>query len=310
MTPRVDVEALTGEPDGVVRRVDYRIIRALRQKIRSFRPDLVVANGGATLRYALAARPGLEYSLAYISIGEPHYWIQSRFSRWANRMMLRRTDSVLTVSDATRAQLLELEPGLEGRVHTTYTGVPPDLLKIERFAHDGPLRVLMIGSLTPEKDPELALRVVGILGHAIFRFVGDGPLIDRLRETAAGLPDSVAIEFAGSVSDVSPHLAWADVLLLTSLSEGLPGAILEAGAAGVPTVAVDVGGVREAVVDGVTGFVTSRDYEELASVLHKLDSDRALLASMGEAAREHMASKFLLETVIDNYAEVLRGLRR
>ena len=73
---------------------------------------------------------------------------------------------------------------------------------------------------------------------------------------------------------------------------------------------MDVGGVREAVVDGVTGFVTSRDDEELASVLHKLDSDRALLASMGEAAREHMASKFLLETVIDNYAEVLRGLRR
>jgi glycosyltransferase involved in cell wall biosynthesis len=168
----------------------------------------------------------------------------------------------------------------------------------------------MIGSLTDEKDPERALRAVAALPEARLRFVGAGPLASDLAEQGQRLGLSDRVELVGPVIDVIPHLRWAHVLILTSRSEGLPGAILEASAAGVPTVAVDVGGVREAVLDGETGFVTARDDEMLAGRLKSLDADRELLARMGEAAKEHAVNHFILDRVVDRYAQVLRSVAK
>jgi len=195
-------------------------------------------------------------------------------------------------------------------MHVTYTGVPPSLFDVNSDKHGGPIRVLMVGSLTTEKDPALALRAAAQVDNAVLRYVGEGPLEEELREGSDTLGISERVEFVGSVSDVVPHLEWADVLILTSCSEGLPGAILEAGAAAVPTVAVDVGGVGEAVLDGVSGYVTKRSADELAAALTGLDSDRQRLAEMGEAARRYVFSKFLLDDVIDRYAELLASLKQ
>lgn len=308
--PGADLEPLVDDASDSSRRFDLRIARELRAKIESFQPDVVVANGGATLRYAAFARLRRNFKLVYVGIGEPHYWLRSRLSRWLNRIMLRRVDEVLAVSEATREQLLELEPSLHGRISTTYTGVPDQLFDLPHSFRAGGLNVLMIGSLTPEKDPVRALRAVSALPEANLRFVGDGPLAAQLESEANHLDMVDRIELVGSVADVSAHLEWADVLILTSLSEGLPGAILEAGAAGVPTVAVDVGGVREAVIDGETGFVTEADDVKLIGALRALDSDRELLARMGKGARDHVRSLFALETVIERYAKALRRAAR
>ncbi len=308
--PQADFQTLVEHSDRRPRRLDPQIVRALRSKIRSFRPDVVVANGGATLRYGLVAKVGLNCNLTYIGIGEPNYWIRSRLSRWFNRLMLRRTNQVLAVSKATRDQLVELEPTIADRTHVTYTGVPSGLFDVRSPEIGGPLRVLMVGSLTTEKDPALAQRAVAQVDNAILRYVGAGPLEQELREAATTLGISERVQFVGSVSDVVPHLEWADVLILTSRSEGLPGAILEASAAEVPTVAVDVGGVGEAVLDGVSGCVTKRSASELAAALTNLDSDRQRLTKMGEAARNHVFSKFLLDDVIDRYAELLTSLKQ
>ena len=308
--PRADVEALVPDSDSSGGRFDLRIARSLRSKVRSFRPDVVVANGGATLRYAIADNFGRGYKLVYIGIGEPHYWFRSRFSRWINRWMLRRVDQVLTVSETTRGQLLELEPALSGRVSTGYTGVPEGLFELPIEAPEGPLRVLMVGSLTPEKNPQQALRVVSEVPSARLRFLGDGPLRGDLEVEARSLGMTDRVEFSGSVTDVTPHLAWAHVLILTSHSEGLPGAILEAGAAGVPAIAVDVGGVREAVEDQVGGFVSMPEDEALIEALKTLDADRERLAQMGKAAREHVMSHFRMDDVVQRYADALIDVTR
>lgn len=300
------VDPLTTTEERSNRRFDSEISRRLRKKIRTFRPDIVVANGGATLRYAAADSLFQNYRLVYMGIGEPKYWLRSRVSRWLNRLMLRRTDRVLAVSEATKGQLLQLEPSLDGRVVTTYTGVPESLFGAPKAFPEGPLRVVMVGSLTPEKNPMMALRAVAQVDQARLRFVGDGSLLSDLRAEASRLGVSERVEFTGSVTDVLSHLQWAHVLILTSLSEGLPGAILEAGAVGVPTVAVDVGGVREAVSDGVSGLVTPAEDDALIEALHKLDADRERLANMGVSAREYIASRFRLQDVIQDYATALR----
>ncbi len=117
------------------------------------------------------------------------------------------------------------------------------------------------------------------------------------------------VELIGVVADVLPHLQWADVLILTSATEGLPGAVLEAAFAGVPTAGFDVGGVSEAVVDGTTGRLVNRgDIDALSAVLVEMATDRDRTLAMGEEARRLALSRFTLDDAVDRFATVFDRL--
>jgi len=301
---RVEVDCLTDVSSGKPGRLNRRIAGALNQRIKDFEPHLVLANGGSTLRYGALATTRTAAPLVYIAIGEPDFWIRSTLSRIANRWMLGRTTKVLAVCDVTAKQLISLDPSLAGRIHVTYTGVPDELFAVRPGEDDGgPLRVVMIGSLSDEKDPLLALRSVARVPGVVLRFVGAGPLMDRVRSETHALGVEDRVEMVGSVDDVTPHLEWANVLLLTSLTEGLPGAILEAGAASVPALAVDVGGVREAVSDGMTGIVVDRnDDDGLVGALTLLAADPHMVRRLGRAARIYIKGRFAMDHIVGGYA--------
>ncbi len=303
------LEPLTTVDSARPGRLNPAITRALVARIRELQPEVLVANGGLTLRYGALATRSTDVPLAYIAIGEPRYWIRSAPSRSANRWMLRRARVILAVCEATKAQLVELEPSLAERTHVTYTGIPDEMFEVRGPSSEGPLRVVFIGSLTPEKDPLLAVRTVASVPDTTLRFVGGGSLADQVSREADALGVADRVELVGPVEDVRPHLAWANLLLLTSQTEGLPGTVLEAGAASRAAVAVDVGGVREAVRDGVTGLVVDRaDPESLATALAKLAGDRGLLRRMGSAARLHMKQSFALDHIVSGYAARLAAV--
>jgi glycosyltransferase involved in cell wall biosynthesis len=300
---RVAVEPLTTVSSARPGRLNLRISRALAERIARFAPDVLLANGGSTLRYGALATLSSRVPLAFIAIGEPDYWIRSAFSRAANRWMLGRARMILAVCEATREQLVRLDRNLEERTQVTYTGVPDEMFDVRRPAVEGPLRVVTVGSLSEEKDPLLAVRTVSRVEGARLRLVGAGPLESRVVDEVSALGMEGRVELTGPVEDVMPHLAWADVLLLTSRTEGLPGAVLEAGAASLATVAVDVGGVREAVTDGVTGLVVDRgDEGALAAALSTMGSDRAMVRRMGGAARLRIKEQFAMEPIVAGYA--------
>jgi glycosyltransferase involved in cell wall biosynthesis len=304
-TARADVESITDRAPSDIGRLDPRIAMSLRRKVGKFRPELVVASG-PTLRYGVLATVGRATRLVYVAIGEPRYWIRSRLSEAIHRFLLRRSDQVIAVSTATRSQLLDFEPALAGRVQVGYTGVPEGMFRDPAAQNAGPLRVLVVGALSVEKDPLAALRAVASVDDALVRMVGSGPLETAVREEAGRLGMDHRLELTGAVDDVEVHLEWADVLLLSSRTEGLPAAILEAGAASVPAIAFDVGGVKEAVVDGVSGVVVpAGDDDGLTSALSRLSADRNRLAEMGLAAHRHVASRFRLDRVVDEYVRLL-----
>jgi glycosyltransferase involved in cell wall biosynthesis len=310
-----DLETLTKVTPSEAGRLHPRIVVAFRRLIGDFKPNAVVTIG-PTLRYGVIGTIGRRARLIYVAIGEPRYWIRSRLSESIQRWLLRQVDQVIAVSSMTKDQLLGLEPSLIGRIEVARTGVPAELFGLSRAVRSGVLRVLVIGALTEEKDPMTALRAVAGVAGAELRLVGSGPLEPLLVEEGKRLGMNGRLELVGSVDDVSRHLEWADVLLLTSRTEGLPGAVLEAGAAGLATVTYDVGGVREAVLDGVTGIVVvPGDRSTLTRALESLSTDRDRMVRMGEAARRHIHDLFQLESVIDDYvrlftANVNRGRGR
>jgi glycosyltransferase involved in cell wall biosynthesis len=106
----------------------------------------------------------------------------------------------------------------------------------------------------------------------------------------------------GWQNDVIPWLAITDIFVLPSYREGVPVTVLEAMAMGLPVVATDVPGCREAVVAGETGFlVPPRNVDELVGAIQKLVEDPALRRRMGQAGRARVVQHFAVERVVEQY---------
>jgi glycosyltransferase involved in cell wall biosynthesis len=209
------------------------------------------------------------------------------------------------VSELTKRELVEVLGCDSDRIDVVHMGVPESFWIDHPRRTSGPLHLLFLGALSPEKDPLVALEVAGRLDNARLRFVGAGPERRRVETAVAarGLQDRVAV--IGPVDDVLPHFTWADLLILTSRTEGFPGVVLEAAAAGVPSIGFDVGGVAEAVVHGETGLIVPSDGpDEMVKVLRELDRDR--LVEMAERGRTRVRSEFSMQGALHRHEEAFR----
>ena len=159
--------------------------------------------------------------------------------------------------------------------------------------------VSTIASLVPIKghgDLLCAMaRVVKAVPDVRCVLVGDGPLRGELEQLAWRHGLSKTIVFAGVLDEDLKNalIQMSDVVVLPSLSEGLPVALLEATAAGRPVVATDAGGNREIVEPGVTGLlVQPGDPAALATAILTVVSDKALAEQMGRAGRRRSEAAF------------------
>jgi glycosyltransferase involved in cell wall biosynthesis len=163
---------------------------------------------------------------------------------------------------------------------------------------------LAVGRLEPVKDYPTLLRALTLVPkRARLVVLGDGPLRTGLSFLTAQLGLEQQVSFLGFQSDVRRWMQAADGLVLASRHEGLPMALIEAGACGLPVVATDVAGTREVVVNGVTGWLACADgADALAAVVSRLmrmpETGRK---AMGQRAREHVAEHFSMERVLDRW---------
>lgn len=180
-----------------------------------------------------------------------------------------------------------------------------------------PLRLLTTGSIIWRKGYEYALLAVrelldrGVAAH--FDIIGDGPEGQRLRYTIhdLALQDHVTWHGACPPAEVLRRLQAADVFLLTSLSEGISNAVLEAMACGLPVVTTDVDGMPEAVTDGVEGFlVPPRDPAATAGALARLAASPDLRRTMGDAGRRRVQRDFALDDQIAAFVDLFAGVAR
>ena len=138
-----------------------------------------------------------------------------------------------------------------------------------------------------------ARRVRAEVPEAAFVLAGEGELETPLRALASELGIADAVFFTGRCTRVGALLAASDVCVLSSTAEGFSNSILEYMAAGRPVVATDVGGAREAVVEGETGHLVPAGADELmASRIGELLRDPVRAREMGERGRARVAQQF------------------
>jgi glycosyltransferase involved in cell wall biosynthesis len=230
------------------------------------------------------------------------------------RQTLRQAQAVVVVSPsmARAAQELGASPG---RLHLVPNGVNQDLFRpADRqrarrelgLPLEGPL-LAYVGWLVPVKGPEVALKALALTPGAHLVLVGDGILRPRLQALARELGLSERVTWAGSQPHqrVARYLAAADALVLPSLSEGEPNAVLEALSAGRPVVASAVGGVPGLVAEGVQGYLAPPgDAPALAAALGKVLGrpwrEADLAASV--AGRSWAASAGVLRDILQQVA--------
>jgi glycosyltransferase involved in cell wall biosynthesis len=173
-----------------------------------------------------------------------------------------------------------------------------------------PLQCAFIGRVTQIKRPDRFLDVVTeIKKRGIdldFFMAGDGELLEACRERIAN--EKLPVTVLGWQSNIEKVLSAADIVILTSDNEGTPLSLIQAGMAGLPVVTTNVGSVPEVVLDGITGFVTSVEVQEIANALEKLVRDKVLRAKLGAAAQEFTLAHFGVERLVRDHEELYKKL--
>jgi len=229
-----------------------------------------------------------------------------------DRFLDRWRDAVVTVSDKVRddycaavgidpAKCVTIHNGLDLEAFTS-GGRPRDAVRSELGLAPADRAVITVARLVTQKGHEVLLqaaaRVVAAVPGARFLVAGEGHRLEELRAMAQSLGVGERVRFLGPRADVPDLDRASEVACLTSWREGFSNVVVESLASGLPVVATDVGGNREAVEEGVSGFlVPAGDAPAIAARLIELLRDEPLRARMAEAARRRAERFGIDETV-------------
>jgi L-malate glycosyltransferase len=297
------------------RHFPYRLIR-LAQAVRRWRPYVVqtygfysdvpglVAGVLAGVRARVAGRRDLGAHLRPA---------QRRADRWAWRLAHR----VVVNSDAVRQQLVHLEHVAPEKVVVIRNGLNLHVWQPRDESIDTADAVVgMVAHFREQKDHMTFLRaakeILTTTSSVRFCLIGSGALEETVRERASQLGIASHVEFLGALEGDALRVAVRRfrVSVLTSKNnEGMPNAVLEAMAAGLPVVATAVGGATEIIEDGVTGFLVPPETPPaLADRVIRLLKDPSLAEHMGKRGRDRVAREFPIQRMVDQFYGLYREL--
>lgn len=231
--------------------------------------------------------------------------LEAGLNAWISRRVIKAFDHIITISKATKKEIIEamLYPG--EKISVAYPGV--DKRFTPHHKKGAGFTIMFVGGLKKRKNPEFLLQVLAKINRPEVEliFAGDGPLRSRLV--------GKNIKVTGYIPEKDkPRLYHqADVVVLPSLKEGFGMTLIEAGASGLPVVGNDSWSVPEIIEAGVTGFLARPgDVDDWAETLIHLIKDKDLSKKMGAAGRKQALAKFTWEKNIKTHMKVYEDLVR
>lgn len=245
---------------------------------------------------------------------------------WANRQLSGWSDATITVSECVRqveiaqaridpAKVITIHNGIDANQYQHIEMTVRDRIRRELKTPNEALVIASVGRLHPVKgfaNLLTAMKSVHTRFPEVYLWlIGDGELRTTLEAQARQLGLDDVVVFTGTRLDVPEILTAVDIFTLASRVEGMPNAILEAMAAGLPVVATQVGGVPEIVVEGQTGLlVPPADDKVLAQALLTLIEDASLRRRLGLAGRQRVLEQFDIavtrQKTVDLYGRLLQ----
>lgn len=251
-----------------------------------------------------------------------HHGRIDRMPAWMNRlhtwMVNRGIAQQMVVVSAEVLRQAEEDGIQHGRLAVIANGVsettgsPPKTSAVLSELTPDPLTtvILSVGRLSYQKAHICLLKALPAVleqhPNAIAVIAGDGPLRAELEAETDRMGIAAQVRFLGIRPDVPDLMTAANIFILPSRSEGMPLVLLEAMRAGLPVVATDVPGVREALADGQCGVIVPiEEPAALAQAVLRLIQDPALARQLGQAARQRFEQQYTLQKMMEGYLALL-----
>ncbi len=288
-----------------------RTLLTLRRQIAALHPDVFHANLRApwACQHELLAASTVR-GVVTVAVEQLPLPIPARRSRMLKRVVDRRLHAHVAVSERSVQELSRITGRPIGSFRVVRNGVPdrPDLVT---SARDEGAVIGTLAALVPRKRLDLLLRAAARIDASRVLLIGDGEQRQALEGLAGDLDLAGRVTFVTDAPDARALLPRMDLFVLPSRDEGFPLSIVEAMLAAVPVVATDVGGVAEAVLDGVTGLVVPPDdLDALTAAIGSLLADPSRRRALGQAGRrralEQLTDVAMARAFESLYGELLR----
>ena len=244
------------------------------------------------------------------------------FERPVTAVSGRLTDVVVANSAAAARRAVEVDRVDPAKIRIIRNGVvlPPEPAPGERERHrgawgasDDEIVIGCVANYSPVKRHEQLIAAFGTLvatgQRARLVLVGEGPMRAAMEDQIQALGLAPVVRLTGSTPDARSLVVGFDVTVQASCREGLPNALLEAAAAGLPIVATDAGGSGEIVIDGETGLLVPVDDQvAMVGALQRMAADGDLRRRLGGAAHKHAARVFGMDRFVAEFADLYEGL--
>ena len=227
------------------------------------------------------------------------------------RVIWRNAGAVVANSSGLRTLANAFDPRLE--IPVIPNGIDLPAYKTPERDWSFP-RLLSVGRIVHQKGLDVAMRALGGLKELSWEWqiAGDGPQMTALQSLAEelGIGDRVIFPGWHSREQLRDRYRTANIFLFPSRHEGMPNAVLEAMASGLPVIASCIAGNEELVVPDKTGYlVPSEDIEALRTALKKMLRDPALREKLGSASRQHVEENYSWESTAQQYALLLEKVK-
>lgn len=290
---------------------DGKSLRYILNAIELFKPDLIAAHSSKTGILARLASKITQVPCVFTAHGwsfttgipEPNRTVY----RWLEKLTASLANKIICVSEYDRQ--IGLKAGMNSQqLQTVHNGMQEIGAQLRANPAQGQsIKVAMVARFDRQKDHLTLVKAFKDLNAELI-LVGDGPSLPQIRDQVNQLGMEHQVSFLGFRQDIAEILAQVQVYALISNWEGLPCTIIEAMRAGLPVVASDVGGVKEIVIEGQTGYVIPRgDSQTLRQRLAYLIDNEAARISMGIMGRQKYESQLTFKHMYDQTLSVYQA---
>ncbi|WP_276482104.1 glycosyltransferase [Paraflavitalea pollutisoli] len=296
--------------------------RRLAAIIRKEKPDVIQANAGDTLKYAVFSKLLFRWKqpIIFRNASTISLYIKTWPAKMWNGFLFRHADKIVSVSKTSATDFANLYPNCQHKITVVPIGIEETIVEQQALdtsgnnGHHFPCLV-HVGGFTYEKNHIRLITIFQDLLHhypqARLYLVGDGPLRGDIELIVQQKGLAGSIRFLGARKEVMPLIASADVLLLPSIIEGLPGVILEAFYCKIPVVAYDVGGVGEVLINNDTGHLVRKGDESgfvaaIRDAIEHKEEDQFMVQNAYQLVTSGYLNKWIAKRFIQVYESVLK----
>lgn len=293
--------------------------------VRKEQPDVVQANGSDTLKYAVLTSLFFHrMKITYRNISMVSSWTKKgSFRHLFNRWLFRHVDYVTSVGDHSLRDLTALYGYDPSQASVVRRGIPE--YKYEKQEQRNKLnnlfkigeeeRIIMhVGQFSSEKNHPFLIdafeEIKKVHPSVKLILIGEGENYRKINDEVKRKNLQKDILFAGYQKEVQSWLSAADIFVLVSTIEGVPGVILEAAMQGVPAVAVNVGGVEELIFNGETGWIVEKhDKIDFSGAVLQLLQQEEQRKSFGAAAAAFVKANYSVGSCADAFEKIYEQLK-